>query len=68
MIYSDEELKKWWQGLSVTDQRMTLQLMLEKATGPSFKNFAESLKDQWAKGIRPFTPGQLASIRKWSPR
>lgn len=64
MIYTDEEHERWWRGLSVTEQRVTLDRMLEKADSPSFKTFAESIQAQWK--VRNLSAKQIAAVRKWA--
>jgi hypothetical protein len=61
MIYSDEELKRWWHGLSETRRVEILARMVDKMDNP---DFALSLSNQYAMRLS-FTPKQLASIRKW---
>lgn len=61
MHYADEELKRWWSGLGDARQLELLGTMAEKMDDPSF---ALSLAEQYQED-RPFTPRQLASIRKW---
>lgn len=61
MIYTDEELRRWWQGLSKQAQLETLQLMLDRMEN---SDFALSLIEQY-RGGRALSPKQLAIVRKW---
>lgn len=64
MIYTDEQLKRWWSGLSKQDQREILGTMCDKM---AHKDFALSLSRQYQQG-KEFSPSQLHHIRKWAPR
>lgn len=61
MLYSDEELKRWWAGLSKQAQLELLAVMLDKM---NHSDFAMSLASQYSRGFS-FSPKQLAVIRKW---
>lgn len=61
MVYSDDENKRWWEGLGKTGQAEILGLMLEKTEG---SDFAFSLSVQYQSG-KALSPKQLAAIRKW---
>ncbi len=66
MIYSDEELKKWWADLAQSTKSDLIATMVDKM---SHSEFALSLANQYADHARgvgcPFSPKQLAAIRKW---
>lgn len=61
MTYTDEELKRWWDGLGHSGQAGLLGHMLSQSSNT---DFAASLCRQYADG-KPFSPKQLAAIRKW---
>lgn len=61
MEYSDEELKRWWNGVSKSEQMEILATMIELMYNPAF---AISLSKQYETG-RPFSAKQIAAIRKW---
>lgn len=61
MIYTDEELRRWWAGLSKRDQ---IELLATMTVKMEYSAFAQSLSLQYSKG-REFSPKQLAAIRKW---
>lgn len=64
MIYSDEELKRWWAGLAESARQEVLQRMVQEAGSAEFSEFAMSLRRHWDE--RQFlTPRQLKAIRKW---
>jgi hypothetical protein len=65
MIYSDAENKRWWDGMPKHDQAKLLQTILDKATTPGVKDWAELLIHVHQQG-GALTPKNLASIRKWS--
>jgi hypothetical protein len=62
MLYGDEELKRWWAGLTRHDQKELLAIMLDKMES---KALARSLIGWYELG-RPFTPAQLQAIREWA--
>lgn len=64
MIYTDEENKRWWEGLSNT-ARIELFDVIEQKTGGD-SQFLKSIDEQWARGEK-LTPKQLAALRKWAP-
>jgi len=64
MIYSDDELRRWWGLLSKMRINEIFETMIEKAWSEGAQKFAESLKEQWESG-RQLSPKQLQSIRKW---
>jgi hypothetical protein len=61
MIYSNEELLRWWKGLAKSAQLDLLARMVDRMSDPTF---ALSLVAQYERG-KDFTPNQLAAIRKW---
>lgn len=62
MNYADDELILWWNRLPKSEQRYILGTMIEKMYT---HDFALSLSKQY-EAEKPFTPRQLAVIRKWS--
>ncbi len=62
MLYTDDELRRWWEKLSKIEQRDTLEVMVEKMTG---SQMAKNFLDQYERG-HPFSPKQLGAIRKWA--
>lgn len=61
MIYSDNELKTWWQKLSEYEKTQLLDLMVEQT---SESEFSISIRDQYLRG-KTFSPKQLQAIKKW---
>lgn len=63
MIYSDEELKRWWAGLGERGRLDVLATMIEKM---EHSDFALSLASQYEQRRRELSPKQIAAIRKWA--
>lgn len=64
MQYSEEELKRWWAGLSKQAQLELLATMQDKM-GPGSIGESFFRQNVMYNGMRQFTPKQLAVIRKW---
>jgi murein L,D-transpeptidase YafK len=64
MLYSDKELLNWWKGLARSDQEASLNRMVKRARTYEYRLFAQDLRKQYDSG-KPFSPKQLAIIRKW---
>lgn len=65
MLYSDEENKRWWMGLSNAERTEIFERMEDAAKDVEFKNFALNLARQWNLG-GSLTPKQVAAVRKWA--
>lgn len=64
MIYSYDELLRWWHGLAKTTQVEIFQRMIVKSESDSFRELAMSLRDQWTRG-KQMSERQLAILKKW---
>lgn len=63
MLYTFEELKRWWDSLTTYDKERIFEIIQDDL---DYQDFGSSLETLWKKGI-PFTMKQLAALRKWSP-
>jgi len=61
MIYSDDELRRWWKGLTHGDRAEILDVIDQRS---SARAWVQNLNDTYAGGLE-FTPAQLAAMRKW---
>lgn len=64
MIYTEEQLQRWWDGLAEARRQEILQTMVERAPDERFCEFAQSLRRQW-EVKQHLTPKQLNAVRKW---
>lgn len=65
MIYSDSENLSWWEKLSKQDKTELFGLILEKASSPSVRAFAENLVSLWERGST-LSAKETAFLRKWA--
>lgn len=64
MIYSDQENRRWWNGLSKQDQSEIFDRILETVTMPKVREFYETLVQIWERGSQ-LSDANLANLRKW---
>lgn len=64
MIYTEEELRRWWAGLAEARRQEILQTMVQRAPSPEFSEFAMSLRRRW-DSAGDLSYKQLTSIKKW---
>lgn len=64
MIYTDDENKRWWSGLTKLDQGELIEKIIEKAFNSGVKSWAESVMNIWERG-GDLDSKTLASLRKW---
>jgi hypothetical protein len=64
VIYTSEELKRWWDALSRTRQREIFDTMVDKAWTEGSRKFAESLMRQWDLGVE-LSYRQLLCLKRW---
>lgn len=62
--YTDEENKRWWNGLSKYDQREIFGKILANANSLGVVRWAEELVTIWENG-EVFPSKSLAFLRKW---
>lgn len=65
MIYTDEENKRWWAGLTKYGQEELFNIMRENAKTPGYADFTLSIYEQWKNGVT-LSGKQIAAIRKWA--
>jgi hypothetical protein len=63
VIYTEAELKRWWLGLSKSEQSEILDRIEEKAHSPTLRAMAENIRKQGGYYQPP--PYQLQALRQW---
>lgn len=65
MMYTDEDVKRWWKAKTKTDQNELFQTINEKC-GPygSFEKWLHQVWSHWEAG-REIHPTDLHKLRKW---
>lgn len=63
MLYTEDENKRWWDGLGRTAQFELFDRIIANAQ-PGVRKWAESLVEIWERGT-PLSNKNLASLRKW---